>query len=94
MQDLPLERRKLPYSCPVLCVSLGGASLLLLLIYLCFGLGYLSAETAIWLAIGVFVLAAAYESSLVFIMTRHMIGKISGKPPAVSTPGNERSRGD
>ncbi len=77
MQDTTTQNKKLPYSCIVLCVSLGGASLMLVLIYSLYSMGYFSAETAIWAAISVFIVAATYESFLVSIMTRHMINRLS-----------------
>lgn len=77
MQNTPVQNKKLPYSCTVLCVSLIGASLILILIYTLYSMAYISGESAIWAAIGVFVVAASYESFLVFIMTRHMINKVS-----------------
>jgi hypothetical protein len=76
MHTTPLANRRLPYHCSVLCGSLAGATVLLLFLYLLYVVGLLSAETAFIAAIGVFLLAALFESSLVFVIMRHMMKKL------------------
>lgn len=77
MQNTTTQNSKLPFKCRMLCVSLAGASLILTLIFLLHYMNYLSTETAIWAAAGVFIVAAIYESFLVSIVTRHMINRLN-----------------
>ncbi len=70
------QKSKLPFKCRALCVSLAGASALLIVDYLLYYIGYISAEAAIWVAIGVFVLAAIYESFLLSLIAKHMLKQI------------------
>ena len=62
----------------MVCVSLVGGSLLIVLIYLVHYLGYLSIEAAMWAWGGVFFAAAIYEIFLMSLITRHMLNRISG----------------
>ncbi len=77
MKDTPTISNKLPFKCRALCVSLAGASLLLIVDFLLYSLGYLSTEVAIWVATAVFLLAAIYESFLLSVITKHMIKKLN-----------------
>jgi hypothetical protein len=40
-------------------------------------MGYISSEAALWAAAGVFVMAAIYESFLLFLITRYMLNKVN-----------------
>jgi len=63
----------------MVCVSLIGGSLLIVLIYISYYFGYLSIEAAI-LAVGaVFIAAAVYETLLVYLITRHMLNSVGKK---------------
>ncbi len=64
---------KLPFKCRMLCLSLSGGVLLLIIDYLLYRMGYISMEVAIWAATGVFIAAAIYESFLISLVTRHML---------------------
>jgi len=77
MYNATPENRKLPFNCRVLCFSLGGATLLLTLVFSLHYLGYISIEAAIWAAVGVFVAAAAYESFLMSLIARHMLSSVN-----------------
>jgi len=77
MKDSPISSSKLPFKCRALCVSLAGASLLLIVDFLLYFLGYLSAEVAVWVATAVFLLAAIYESFLLSVVTKHMMNKLN-----------------
>lgn len=79
MQNAVTKNSKLPFKCPMLCVSLVGGSLVLALIFLIFYMGYISIEVAIWLSMGVFLLLAIYESLLLSLITRHMINSVDKK---------------
>jgi hypothetical protein len=83
MQPPRPQQEKLPFRCRVLCLSLLGATLLLLLDYYLYAAGYLSMLVAIWLATAVFVLAALYESFLLSLVVKHMFKSLRGndKPP-------------
>ncbi len=76
MQNTTTNKSKLPFKCRALCVSLIGASLLLILDFLLYYTGYISTEAAIWVATGVFVLAAIYESFLLSLVAKHMLDRL------------------
>jgi biotin transporter BioY len=77
MPNAMIQEGSLPFKCRMLCLSLALASLILLLLYLLVGLDYLSTETAIWLAVGVFIAAAVYESFLFTLITRHLLRQVN-----------------
>jgi len=80
MKTAATQYSKLPFRCRALCISLAGASLLLAFIFLLFYSGYISAEAAAWAAMGIFVVAAIYESFLLSLITRHMLNSVKGNP--------------
>ena len=77
MQNDAAKNSKLPFRCPILCVSLVGGSLLLALIYIVYYMGYISTDAALWAAAGVFIVAVLYESFLLSLITRHMINRVN-----------------
>jgi len=77
MQNTTAQISKLPFGCRMLCVSFVGGSLLIALIILLYYLGYISSLVALWAAAIVFVLAALYETFLFFLITRHMLNRVS-----------------
>ena len=76
MQNTTIQNSKLPFKCRVLCVSLAGASLMLILDFSLYYIGYISTEAAIWAAIGVFVVAAIYESFLLSLVAIYMLKRL------------------
>ena len=80
MQKETARNNRLPFSCPMLCVSLAGATLLLALIFLLDYLDYISTEAAIWAAVGVFVAAAVYEIFLLSLVVKHMLNSVNEIP--------------
>ena len=77
MKNTCKKNSELPFKCRWVCVSLIGGSLALVVIYSLYYVSYISIETAIGLAMGIFVLIAIYESYLFFRLTLHMSGKIN-----------------
>jgi len=77
MQNTTVKNSKLPFKCPMLCISLVVGSLALALIYVIYYMGYISTETALWAAAGVFIVAALYESFLLSLITRHMLNSVN-----------------
>ena len=77
MQSKCKKNSELPFKCRWVCVSLIGGSLALVVIYSLYYVSYISIETAIGLAMGIFVLIAIYESYLFFRLTMFMSGKIN-----------------
>ena len=77
MQSTCNKNSELPFKCRWVCVSLIGGSLALVIIYSLYYISYISIETAIGLAMGLFVLIAIYESFLFFRLTMFMSGKIN-----------------
>jgi len=73
MQNATTRNSNLPFKCRMLCVSLAGGSLMLVLVFLLYYMGYISIEVAGWAAAGIFVAAAIYESFLLTLITRHML---------------------
>ena len=76
MQKTTTQNKVLPFRCPMLCVSLAIASLMLIIIISLYSMDYISNEVAMWATFGVFLVAAIYESALVFILVRHMINMV------------------
>jgi hypothetical protein len=77
MQSTTAKNSKLPFKCRMVCVSLVGGSLSLVLIYIVYYMGYISTEAALWAAAGVFILVALYESFLLSLITRHMLNSLN-----------------
>ena len=73
MQNATTQNSKLPFKCRMLCVSLVGGSLMLVLVFLLYYMEYISIEVAGWAAAGIFVAAAIYETFLLTLVTRHML---------------------
>ncbi len=73
MQDSCKDNGQLPFKCRLLCVSLIGGSITLVMIFLIYYLNYISVETAIGIAMAVFMLLAIYESFLLSSITRHIM---------------------
>jgi len=73
MRNCTTQNSKLPFKCRMLCVSLVGGSLLLVLVFLAYYMGYISIETAGWTAAGIFTAAALYEIFLLTLITRYML---------------------
>jgi len=76
MQKTINKNDGLPFRCPMLCVSLASASLMLVAIISLYSMDYISSNVAMWATFSVFLLAAVYESALVFTLVRHMINKV------------------
>lgn len=76
MQDSTYKNSRLPFSCPMLCVSLAGATALLLIIFLLYYATYIPMEVAIWASLGVFVIAAFYELFLLSLVARFMLKSV------------------
>lgn len=76
MEDRHPKNCKLPFKCRALCISLAGASILLILDFILYYQDYISTESAIWVATAIFVLAALYESFLLSVITKHMINRL------------------
>ncbi|WP_321528760.1 hypothetical protein [Sedimenticola selenatireducens] len=76
MKTLPLRNSRLPYSYHMLWVSLASSLVILSPLYLLLHFGMISLLLTVWITVGVIVLAALYESSLLFILTRHMLKNI------------------
>ncbi len=77
VQPTATEKKALPFKCRMLCISLAGASLLLVLIFLLYYMGYISTVIAIWAAAGIFIVAAIYESYLLSVVTRCMLKRLN-----------------
>ncbi len=80
MQPTATQKETLPFKCRMLCISLAGASLLLILIFLLNYLDYISTVTAIWAATGVLITAAIYESYLLSVVTKFMLDRLNTDP--------------
>ena len=76
MQNTTTQNSKLPFSCRMLCVSLGGASIMLTLIFSLYYVDYISTEVAAWATVGVFVMAAVYESFLLSLVAMYMLKRL------------------
>jgi len=85
MQNTTTKNSKPPFNCYMLCVSLVGASVLLLFIFLLYFMDLISTEVAIWTSMSVFFLAAIYEIFLVSLVTRHSLKSLNGKSSSSST---------
>lgn len=86
MQNYTAHRHKLPFKSRLLSLSLAGATLLLIIIYLLRRMDYLSTEVAIWAAVGVFIAAAIYESFMFSLITRHMMKGLNNTPTNAVQP--------
>ena len=73
MRNSTTQNSKLPFKCRMLCVSLVGGSLMLVLVFLAYYMGYISIEIAGWAAAGIFTAAALYEIFLLTLITRYML---------------------
>jgi len=73
MKTLPLRNGRLPYSYHMLWVSLAVSLVILSPLYLLLHFGLVSLLLTVWITVGVIVLAALYESSLLLILTRHTL---------------------
>lgn len=80
MKPLPLRNSQLPYSYNMLWVSLATSLVILSPLYLLLYFGMISLLLTVWITVGVIVLAALYESSLLFILTRHMLKSTKNDP--------------
>ena len=85
MRNTTASNAKLPFSCRMLCVSLVGATILLVLIASLYYLDYLSIEAAAWAAVGVFFAAAIYETFLLSMVARYMLNKFDKNPIGCET---------
>jgi len=85
MQNTTIKNNKPPFNCYMLCVSLIGASVLLILIFLLYFMDLISTEVAIWSSMSVFFLAAFYEMFLVSLVTLHSLKSFNEKPSTSST---------
>ena len=84
MQNTTTKNSKPPFNCYMLCVSLIGASVMLILIFLFYFMDLISTEVAMWASVSVFFLAAIYEIYLVSLVTRHMIKSVNEKSSSSS----------
>lgn len=75
MKTLPLPGSRLPYSYHMLWVSLAVSLLILIPVYMLHHYGLVSTLLAIWITVGVIVVAAVYESSLLLLLTRFMLNR-------------------
>ena len=85
MQNTTTKNSKLPFNCYMLCVSLVGASIMLILIFLFYFMDLISTEVAIWTSVSVFFLAAIYEIFLVSLVTIHSLKSFNEKSSSSST---------
>ena len=77
MENTCSKNSKIPFKCRMVCVSLIGGSLVLVLIFLIYYMGHISIETAIWISGAVFFSLAIYESFLLSLLTRNMINRVN-----------------
>jgi len=77
MQNTCTDNSQLPFKCRMVCVSLIGGSLTLVLIFLIYYMGYISIEAALWASMVAFIILATYESFLLSLIARHMIKEIN-----------------
>lgn len=75
MECEQFDRTKLPYSYHMLWLSLAGALVLLSPVYYLHSIDVLSTTATMWITLGVIIVAALYESFLLFILTCHMLRK-------------------
>jgi len=75
MKSVPLRSGRLPYSYHMLWVSLAVSLLILIPVYMLHHHGLISTLLAIWITVAVIVVAALYESSLLFLLTRFMLNR-------------------
>ncbi len=79
MKNTTIKNCKLPFRYYMLCISLAGASVLLILIFLFYFMEIISTEVAIYASISVFFLAAIYEIYLVSLLTMHLLKSVNKK---------------
>jgi len=79
MQTTCKKNSQLPYKVRMVCVTLIGGSLTLAIIFIIYYMGFITAETAIWVSMVAFILFAVYESMLFTLITRHMINDLNKK---------------
>jgi len=85
MQNCTRKNSTLPFGCPMLCVSLVGATVLLAVIFSLYYATYISMEVAIWASVGVFVVAALYELFLLSLVARFMLKSLHKNSDGVGT---------
>lgn len=88
MQNSTRKNSTLPFSCPMLCVSLVGATVLLMVIFTLYYAAYISMEVAIWASVGVFVVAAFYELFLLSLVARFMLKSVHENPEGIAADLN------
>ncbi|MCW9015119.1 MAG: hypothetical protein OQL06_15235 [Gammaproteobacteria bacterium] len=79
MLDTFAKKTNLPFNCRMLCVSLIGGSLALVIIFLFFYMDYISIEVAIGISMGLFVMLGLYESFLVSLVARRLFKDMDKK---------------
>jgi len=84
MQNTTTKNSKPPFNCYMLCVSLVGASVMLIVIFLFYFMDLISTEVAIWASVSVFFLAAIYEMFLVTLFTIHWLKSFNEKSSSSS----------
>lgn len=77
MQSAAPKNSKLPFKGCMVCVSPVGGTLLMVLIYIVYCMVYTSIDAAMWVAGGVFCMAAIYETFLMSLITRHMLNRVN-----------------
>ncbi len=80
MQNITTQSSKLPFKCRMVCVSLIGGTLILMLIIFLYYMDFISPEAALWAAAGVFVMAAIYESFLLSLIAKYMLNSVNKNP--------------
>lgn len=80
------QNNNLPFKCRVLCVSLAGASLMLILDFLLHYVGYISTKAAMWAAAGIFLVAAIYESFLLSLVVKYMFNSLKKDTEKATMP--------
>lgn len=80
MQKTSTQNKGLPYRFTMLCISLVGASILIIFVLLLYKMDYISSVVAMWATVSIFFVAAIYESSLAFILVSQMVNKAPKKP--------------
>lgn len=74
MQNTTTQNSKLPFSCSILCVSLASLAIVVLIltpVLSLYRMGYISTEVTVWVATGIFVVAAIFGSYMLFLITRY-----------------------
>lgn len=76
MKESPTHPTRLPVKSWAVLISLGGATVLLVVIYVLAQMALISTETAVWAAVSVFIATAVVEVILFTIVTMHMMQKV------------------